>query len=77
LSGKPPFAGASKEDIYDSIKNKEPYFGGSIWDKVSKDAKEFVKLCLRKDGDKRPSSEDLLNTNWIKNKTNIKIDSHV
>lgn len=50
LCGKPPFAGASKDDIFDSIRHKNPHFGGSTWSNISDDAKNFVRECLTKDG---------------------------
>jgi len=42
LSGKPPFSGPSKDDIFNSIRYNEPYFGGSTWGNLSDDAKNFV-----------------------------------
>jgi len=49
LSGRPPFKGRSKQDIFNSILNDEPSFNHPIWEKVSRDAVDFIKACLVKD----------------------------
>ena len=56
LCGRPPFFGASKDEVYKSIQNDELKMESKEWDKISEDAKDFVQLCLIKDKNKRATS---------------------
>jgi len=46
MSGRPPFRGKSKQDIFKSILHQELSFDFEIWDKISADAKDFIRLAL-------------------------------
>jgi len=64
LTGCPPFFGAKKEDIYNSIKRDEPRFG-RVKDRLSAEAIEFTLLCLEKNPQDRASADELLAHPWI------------
>jgi serine/threonine protein kinase len=42
LSGRPPFKGRTKPDIFRSILYDELAFSADIWKKISPDAKDFI-----------------------------------
>lgn len=66
LSGRPPFNGKVKQDIFNSILQNEVNFDTCpIFQKVSEEAKDFIKLALTKDMNKRPSAKVLLEHDWI------------
>jgi serine/threonine protein kinase len=65
LSGRPPFRGKSKPEIFKSILHHELAFDHEIWDKISADAKDFIKQALVKDHTKRANAKDLLEHPWI------------
>lgn len=53
LSGAPPFAGEDKEAIYEAIVSAPLNFGNRFT-RISKEAKDFIRLCLQKEYTKRP-----------------------
>ncbi len=65
LCGIEPFSGTTKADLFKTILKGEPSFKGYDWKVISKDAKDFIRLCLNKKAKKRPSAEELLNHKWI------------
>jgi calcium-dependent protein kinase len=60
LRGEPPFLTDSKYGILHKIQYEEPSFSGSVWKKVSCQAKDFVKKLLIKNPQKRLSSAQAL-----------------
>lgn len=56
LSGRPPFGGKSKPDIFNSIKRNEVSFNHQIWQKITPEAKDFLLKALNKDKSKRASA---------------------
>lgn len=42
LSGRPPFKGRSKEEIFESILNNPLSFDHTIWKRASPDSKDFI-----------------------------------
>ena len=66
LSGQPPFKGSSNNEIFNKILRDEVDCSGSKWQSISKEAHDFVKLCLNKNGEKRPSAVDALEQPWFK-----------
>lgn len=66
LSGKPPFLGEDREELFKNIKKGEVSFSENAWQKISPDCQDFVSQCLRVDPQRRPSAQFLLNTPWIK-----------
>ena len=78
LSGKPPFKGRSKDEIFIEITTKNINYSGDIWKKISKEAKSFVRKMLIRDPKIRSSAESLLQDDWIKkNIDNVEIDGDV
>jgi calcium-dependent protein kinase len=65
MSGRPPFRGKSKQEIFKSILHHDLSFDFEIWDKISADAKDFIRQALQKDHNKRANAKDLLNHPWI------------
>jgi serine/threonine protein kinase len=56
LSGRPPYKGRTKQDIFKSILTNELAFDNPIWTKVTPEGKAFIKWTLEKDYHKRPSA---------------------
>ena len=67
LSGRPPFNGKSKDEIYLQLSTQTIQYSDLTWSKISKEAKSFVRRCLTRDPYLRGSAEDLLQHEWIKN----------
>ena len=70
LCGKPPFNGNSDQEIFNNILNSEVKFDSPIWNNVSNNAKSFVKLCLERNRNKRPSAIKALDHPWFTNVLN-------
>ena len=66
LCGDPPFKGNSNHDIFNKILREDVKFSSKKWEKISDDAKNFVKNCLIKIPDKRPNAIQCLNNLWFK-----------
>lgn len=65
LSGRPPFKGRSKQEIFRSILHGELSFDHPIWDKISPEAKDFISKALDKDASKRADTKVLLDHPWL------------
>lgn len=64
LTGKPPYHNLLDINIYYAMENKdEQYYPPAS---LSKESKEFLKLCLQKNMFERSTAKDLLNHPWIK-----------
>ena len=75
LSGKPPFNGKTKEEIFLQLLSQTIQYSDPIWSKLSNQAVNFVKSCLTRDQRFRPSADELLNHEWIQsNLTNEDIE---
>ena len=70
LCGQYPFNGNSDKEIFDNILNSNINFNSPKWNKISNNAKSFVKLCLEKNPDKRPSAIKALDHPWFANVLN-------
>ena len=66
LCGDPPFKGNSNHEIFNKILREDVKFSSKKWEKISDDAKNFVKNCLIKIPDKRPNAIQCLNDLWFK-----------
>ena len=49
LSGRPPFRGKTKPEIFNSVLNTPLSFDHPIWEKISEEAKDFISKALEKD----------------------------
>ena len=65
VSGRPPFKGKTKAEIFKSITESPLLFDHPIWEKISDDAKDFIEKALVKDKSQRATALDLLNHDWI------------
>ena len=75
LSGRPPFAGQTKEMISRSIKAGNLSFEGSVWRNISMEAIDFIKQALNKDKHERSSAEGLLEHDWMKKISKMNFDN--
>ena len=71
LSGEQPFKGKTSEERLLNILEGRYKFDGSVWKKVSKEAKEFIKKLLNVDVKGRYSAEEALNDPWISKFTTV------
>ena len=53
LSGRPPFKGKTKAEIFHSIINNDLAFDHQIWNMISSEAKDFIIKALIKEKDDR------------------------
>ena len=56
LSGRPPFMGRNKQEIFTAVTTSIIDYDGDIWNRVSSPAKAFLKLMLVRDPKKRASA---------------------
>lgn len=78
LSGRPPFRGKNKNEIFSSIKHNEIAFDHPVWEKVSPDAKDFITKALIKDKNGRASAKTLIEHEWIRKQVkNPEIETQV
>ena len=73
LCGQYPFNGTSDKEIFDNILYSNIKFNSFMWNNISSNAKSFVKLCLEKNPDKRPSAIKALDHPWF---TNVLNETH-
>lgn len=66
LTGKPPFKGKSKDEVFVEITTKNITYSGDSWKQCSKESKAFIKKMLVRDPKQRATAEELLNDDWIK-----------
>ena len=65
LSGRPPFLGQTKEEVYKAIKEDPLNFQISEWSNISVLAQDFVEKTLEKDPDRRLSASECLDHPWL------------
>lgn len=65
LSGRLPFFGNRKEQVYASICNDEVPLHSSCWQNKSEEVKDFIRLALIKTPALRPSSSELMGHPWL------------
>jgi calcium-dependent protein kinase len=66
LCGYPPFNGNTNVDIFHAIQNQNPIFGGEEWEDITSEAKDLIKLMLKKNPNERLSAEQCLTHRWFK-----------
>ena len=66
LSGHLPFKGNKEIIIAEKIVNDDLDFDEEEWKKKSKNAKELISSCLKKEPDERITIDEFLNHPWIK-----------
>ena len=65
LSGEPPFKGKSNNEIFMKIIKDPIKFNPYKWNNLSENSKNFIKLCLNKDPNKRPNAVEALGHVWF------------
>mmetsp|Transcript_5561 Transcript_5561/g.3934 ORF Transcript_5561/g.3934 Transcript_5561/m.3934 type:complete len:94 (+) Transcript_5561:646-927(+) len=65
MSGKAPFTGKSKQDIFHATTNSQIDFTGPTWKKVSPNCKDLISKMLTKKASERPTAEKLLSHPFI------------
>ena len=65
LSGKPPFKGKSKDEVFVEITSKNINFNLDAWRNISREAKNFVRKMLIRDPKERASAQQLLEDEFI------------
>uniref|UniRef100_A0A7S1IVJ5 Protein kinase domain-containing protein n=1 Tax=Eutreptiella gymnastica TaxID=73025 RepID=A0A7S1IVJ5_9EUGL len=70
LSGQPAFQAQKRDQLFRLIRDKEPTFEGSVWDRISPIAKDFIQKLLIKDPQKRMTAAQALEHPWLKDKQN-------
>jgi calcium-dependent protein kinase len=65
LSGEPPFKGKSNNEIFMKIIKDPIKFNPYKWNNLSENSKNFIKLCLNKDPQKRPNAVEALGHVWF------------
>ena len=65
LSGRPPFVGRNDEEIMARVRKGTFSMTGSDWDKISKEAKDLIRLMMTFDMNKRISAEQALKHEWF------------
>jgi calcium-dependent protein kinase len=65
LCCEPPFNGNSNNEIFKKIVKESIKFNSYMWKNISQNAKDFVKMCLNKNSNKRPSASEALKHPWF------------
>ena len=66
LCGYPPFNGNTNVDIFHAIQNQNPIFGGEEWEDITSEAKDLIKLMLKKNPSERLTAEMCLRHKWFR-----------
>lgn len=82
LSGHPPFYAESQKEVFDLVKRGKFSFKGTLWKKVSKQAKDFISRLLVVDLNKRMNAKEALEHIWLnmnikENNSPIKISPQI
>ena len=65
LSGSPAFNGSTNNEIFNKIINEPLSFPSEKWDKISKNAKDFISKCMEKDPNKRIEASEGVEHPWF------------
>jgi len=68
LCGQAPFTGKSRQEVFDSIKNKPLEFKENVWSQVSTECKDLISKLLTKGLAERLSADQALQHSWFKMK---------
>ena len=76
LCGYPPFNGNTNVDIFHAIQNQNPIFGGEEWEDITPEAKDLIKLMLRKNPSERLTAEMCLKHKWFRMLDDMEKNKH-
>lgn len=65
LSGIPPFYGQCDAEILDAVRRGFYVFHERTFKHISEDAKDFIRKCLTKNAERRPTAAELLDHPWF------------
>lgn len=65
LCGKQPFYEENVAKLVEKITSEEIDFTDQVFDEISKNGLDLLKLLLIKDPEKRPSADDVLKHKWL------------
>ena len=65
LCGFPPFQGGSDQEVITKVESDEIKFPGTIWIRVSEEAKDLITSMLQKDPKCRPTAAKALSHPWF------------
>ena len=65
VSGRPPFWGDNKQEIFENLKKGSYSFDAEYWSDKSDDVKDLITRLLEKDPKKRFSASQAINHRWI------------
>lgn len=66
LCGRPPFDGATDEEILENVSKGNYKISGPLWKRISKEGTELVKKLLTFDPENRIAAKDAINHEWFK-----------
>ena len=66
LAGEAPFNAKEDQEIMQKIQNASLVFKSKSWAQVSQEAKNLIKLMLKKDFNERPTMFDVMEHPWVK-----------
>ena len=66
LCGYPPFNGNANVEIFHAIQNQNPIFTGEEWEDITPEAKDLIKIMLKKNPNERWSADQCLKHKWFK-----------
>ena len=76
LCGYPPFNGNTNVDIFHAIQNQNPIFGGEEWEDITSEAKDLIKLMLKKNPGERLTAEMCLKHKWFRMLDDMEKNKH-
>lgn len=76
LTGKPPFYGANRQEVFQRIQKGVFTFQDPRWAPVSKAAKDLIRAMLTRDPAHRASAEDAYNSQWIQQRATSQIEDN-
>ena len=65
VSGRPPFWGENKKEIFENLKKGNYSFDPEYWSDKSDDVKDLITKLLEKDPKRRFSASQAINHRWI------------
>lgn len=71
LSGKHPFTGKTKKDLFQSIRSQPCNLESAVWKRISKQAKALLAKLLRKASDQRLGVSEALQHPWLSKQSEV------
>lgn len=65
LAGYPPFDGESDRDILEAVKSSPLQFGESVWNTISREAKDLLRHLLDRNPNSRYTADQILSHQWF------------